>query len=59
MPSYAIKSGRVLQLREDFADEREDHALSVYQRDFASGGRRFAQIKTREFSGKALGMVAG
>ena len=31
MPSYALKTGRVLQLREDFADERENHVYSVYQ----------------------------
>jgi len=30
MPSYALKPGRVLQLRKDFADERENHVLSVY-----------------------------
>ncbi len=29
MPSYALKSGRVLQLREDFADERENHVIPV------------------------------
>src|ERR1700761_1289329 len=32
MPLHALKRGRVLQIREDFADERENHALSVYQR---------------------------
>ena len=31
MPANALKSRRVLQLREDFADEREDHVSSVYQ----------------------------
>jgi hypothetical protein len=29
MPSYALKSRRVLQFRKDFADEREDHVSSV------------------------------
>ncbi len=29
MPSYALKSRRVLQLREDFADKRENHVVSV------------------------------
>ena len=29
MPSYALKSGRVLQLREDLADERENHVIPV------------------------------
>jgi hypothetical protein len=32
MPDYAIKSRRVLQLHEYFADKREDHLTSVYQR---------------------------
>ncbi len=27
VPAYAIKSRNVLQLREDFADERENHAI--------------------------------
>ncbi len=31
VPAYAIKCGRVLQIREDFADEREDHPLESYQ----------------------------
>jgi hypothetical protein len=31
MPSYALKSRRVLQLREDFADKRENHEIPVYQ----------------------------
>ena len=29
MPLYALEGGGVLQLRENFADEREDHALPV------------------------------
>jgi hypothetical protein len=29
MPSYALESGRVLQLRKDFADERENHVRLV------------------------------
>jgi hypothetical protein len=32
VPLYALKCGGVLQLRENFADEREDHQLRVYQR---------------------------
>ncbi len=32
MPANALKSRGVLQLRENFADEREDHLASVYQR---------------------------
>ena len=32
MPLYALKPRRVLQLREDFADKRENHVVSVYQR---------------------------
>ena len=28
VPAYAIECGGVLQLRENFADEREDHAVS-------------------------------
>ena len=31
MPSYAFKSRRVLQLRKDFADKRENHVVLVYQ----------------------------
>jgi hypothetical protein len=31
VPGYAIKSRRVLQLRKDFADKRENHLTSVYQ----------------------------
>ncbi len=29
VPAYAIECGGMLQLREDFADERENHALPV------------------------------
>jgi hypothetical protein len=29
MPSYAFETRRVLQLRKDFADKREDHVPSV------------------------------
>jgi hypothetical protein len=32
MPSYALKSRRVLQLRKYLADKRENHEFSVYQR---------------------------
>jgi hypothetical protein len=31
MPAYALKSRRVLQLRKDLADKREDHESLVYQ----------------------------
>jgi hypothetical protein len=31
MPDYVLKSRRVLQLRKDFADKREDHVPLVYQ----------------------------
>jgi len=29
MPSYALKTGRVLQLREHLTDKRENHAFTV------------------------------
>jgi len=51
MPLYALKCGGVLQLRENLADEREDHQLQVYQRGYAPSERRIAaQSSTCEAS---------
>ena len=45
VPLYAIECGGVLQLREDFADEREDHVqFQVYQRDCASSERENTEV---------------
>ncbi len=40
VPLYAIEGGRVLQLRENFADEGEDHESLVYQCGCAPSTRR-------------------
>ena len=39
MPSYALKRGGVLQFRKNIADERENHAPSVYQCGQCAMGR--------------------
>jgi hypothetical protein len=47
MASYTLKSRRVLQLREEFADKREDHEFSVYQRPGDWVGERLETIKRK------------